>query len=289
MSERYSAFSFVDRITETRSGKGATGQFLIPAHIAEFPSTFAAEAVGQLAAWNAMAHLGYRLRPVAGIAADVRFLRPLRPGQQLELHCVIDTCDEEAVSYGGWADADGVRVMELDHSVGPMLPMEQFDDPAAVRERFELLISAGAPSGRYHGVPEPEMDIVEDVVDERVRATLRVPASAPFFGDHFPRRPVYPGTLLLHAQIQLALRATARSTRWAGGQPMATRTPDTKIRSFIAPGDELELTVDFQPTNESGVARARTSVRCQGKLVAGGKLELVASAEQFVMDERRSA
>jgi 3-hydroxymyristoyl/3-hydroxydecanoyl-(acyl carrier protein) dehydratase len=277
MGGRFSAFSFVDRITLLEVGKRAKGQFLVPAHLSRFPSTLAAEAVGQLAAWNAMACLDFKVRPVAGLAAEVRFGPPVLPGRRLDLETVIDTCDPDAVSYGGWAEIDGVRVTELDHSVGPMLPMEQFDDPHAVRERLELLCATGAPSGRFEGVPEPDIEILEQVPDERLRATLRVPKEAAFFADHFPRRPVYPATLLLDAQIGAALGLARLSKRWAKGAHLAaTRVPSMKMRSFIPPGEVLELRVDFAPAVEEDKVTVTTGVRVNGKQIASGGLEIVA-------------
>jgi 3-hydroxymyristoyl/3-hydroxydecanoyl-(acyl carrier protein) dehydratase len=277
MSGHFSAYSFVDRITELEAGKRAKGFFLVPSHISRFPCSLAAEAVGQLAAWNAMAQLGFRVRPVAGLAAEIRFGPEVRPGQRLDLEVVIESCEPDAVSYSGWADADGVRVMELDHSVGPMLPMEEFDSPEAVRERFQLLCGAGAQGGRYKGVPEHDIEIVEQVPEQRVRATLRVPKEAEFFADHFSRRSVFPGTLLLDAQIGLALKFATGWQRWPSGVALAvTRVPDMKMRSFISPGEVLELRVDFAPPSDPDEATATTGVRMNGKSIASGKLEITA-------------
>jgi 3-hydroxymyristoyl/3-hydroxydecanoyl-(acyl carrier protein) dehydratase len=281
MSGHFSAYSFVDRISELGAGKWVRGSYQVPAHLSRFASTLAAEAAGQLAAWNAMAYLDYKVRPVAGLAAEIRFGPEVRPGQRLDLEVAIESCELDAVSYSAWADADGVRVMELDHSVGPMLPMEEFDSPSAIRERFELLCGPGAPCGRFGGVPEPDMEIVEQVPEERVRATLRVPRQAPFFEDHFPRRPVFPGTLLLDAQIGLALKFASASKRWPEGSRLAaTRVPDMKMRSFIQPGDVLDLWVDLGPPAEATAAIASTAVRMNGKLIASGKLEITARSSR---------
>ena len=277
MSGHFSAYSFVDRITELQPGKHAKGEFLVPASIARFPSMLLAEAAGQLAAWNAMASLDYKVRPVAGLAAEIRFFSDVRPGQRLDIEVSIESCELDAVSYSAWVDADGVRVLELDHSVGPMLPMEAFDSPDAVRERFELLCGPGAPSGRFEGVPEPDMEIVERVPEQRAVAMLRVPKEAPFFSDHFPRRPVYPGTLLLDAHISVSLQFAAESTRWPPGTRLAaTRIPGMKMRSFTLPGEVLELVVNLDPPADPGKATAKTTVRKNGRPIASGGIEMIA-------------
>ena len=47
----------------------------------------------------------------------------------------LDTVDEEAVAYGGTAHAEGIEVLRLQHCVGPMVQLDEFDDPESVRTR----------------------------------------------------------------------------------------------------------------------------------------------------------
>ncbi|HEX6945506.1 MAG TPA: hypothetical protein VF196_04875, partial [Casimicrobiaceae bacterium] len=145
MTDHFAAFSFVDRITDYAPGRHARGTFAIPAQAGSFPPALVAEAVGQLAAWVAMEHIRYRGRPVAALANETRFLRGVAPGDTLELAVDIETADDEAVAYRGTADVAGARVIELIDCLGPMLPVAEFDDPAALAERFALLTGAGAP------------------------------------------------------------------------------------------------------------------------------------------------
>ena len=274
MSGHFSAYSFVDRITEVEPGKRARGRYLVPARIARFPASFALEAAGQLAAWAAMAQFDFQLRPVAGLAGDLRFGRDVLPGQTLDLAVEIETCEQDAVSYSARAEVDGALIVEIDHSVGPFLPMEEFDSAAAVRERFELIRGTGAPAGRFKGVAEHDLEVVEHVRGERIVAAFRVPREAAFFSDHFPRRPVMPATLLLDAQIQLSLQLANASHTWPlDAQLVATGVPEMKQRSFIPPGEVLELSIES--TNLDGVkGTARTGVRMNGKSIARGLIEI---------------
>jgi len=129
MSDHFAAFSFVDRITGLVPGTRARARFAIPAAIAAFPSCLVAEAVGQLAAWVAMSHIGFRGRPVAALARETRFVRAAKPGEVLDLAVEIEDCDDEAVAYRGWADVEGERAIELSDCLGPMLPAAEFDSP----------------------------------------------------------------------------------------------------------------------------------------------------------------
>ena len=240
MDGHFSAFSFVDRIT--RPGLQLRGLYQIPAGIKEFPLSLTAEACGQLAAWTAMATHDFKLRPVAGIAPVIELLKPVHPGQTLELEAEIESLDAEAVSYSAVAKVDGLPVLRLEHCVGPMVALEDFDDPQAVKQRYELICDGGAVPGAFRGVPPLRLDFTGGEPGKSVRATLHVPAQADFFADHFPRRPVFPGTLFMHKVLELAARVAedvpvpAQPTAW-----VARRINDSKLRAFMAPGGSLEF------------------------------------------------
>jgi 3-hydroxymyristoyl/3-hydroxydecanoyl-(acyl carrier protein) dehydratase len=270
MSDHFAAFSFVDRITAYEPGKRARATYHVPADVPSFPACLVAEATGQLAAWVAMAHVDFRARPVAALAGDTRFLGDVAPGDTLTLAVEIESCDDEAIAYAGWAEVDGVRVLELFDCCGAMLPVDDFDSPDALRERFALLRGVGAAPGRFRGVAPPRFVGTDGVRGQSARATLQVPASAPFFADHFPRRPVFPATLLLDAQIRLAMKLAGD----AAGVPLApTRMTRVKVRSFTAPGSTLELAAELAPASAGGVAIALTA-SAEGRTVATARLEM---------------
>ncbi len=274
MAERFSAFSFVDRITHLEPGVRAIGRYWVPNAIAQFPPSLVAEAVGQLAAWASMSQLDFRFRPVAGLAGEALFARDVAPGQTLDLEVGIESCDEGAISYGGTASVDGSQVLTLNHCVGPMLPMVEFDAPEAVRADFEVLRGAGAPAGRFQGVPPRAVTVIDRVPGERLRAELRVPETAPFFGDHFPRRPVFPGTLLLDTQIGLAVELAGEAAPLRHAGILApVRVSDVKMRSFISPGQVLELRLELQSATPEG-ATISIAARTNGKPVSTGRADI---------------
>jgi 3-hydroxymyristoyl/3-hydroxydecanoyl-(acyl carrier protein) dehydratase len=278
-ADHFAAFSFVDRITEYVPAKRACGMFAIPASLERFPSSLVAEATGQLAAWVAMKHIGFRGRPVAALANETRFLGDPRPGQTLELAVEIEHCDDEAVAYRGEARADGAPLLELVDCLGPMLPCAEFDAPEALAERFELLCNEGAAPGRFHGIIPLRFVSGETIPGEKATATLFVPASAPFFADHFPRRPVFPATLLIDQLIRLALSLASTDEHWpAGAHVRPVRMTHVKVRSFMPPGSVLELSAEMQPApSKPGVPTIlRLVTRMDGKQVASARLEVVA-------------
>ena len=275
MSEHFAAFSFVDRITECDPGRSARGLFHVPADIPAFPACLVAEAVGQLAAWVAMDRIAYRGRPVAALAGETRFLRQVAPGDVLKLAVEIDDVDDGAVSYRGWADVRGERVIELNDCLGPMLPVAEFDAPEALSARFALLRGEGAPADRFHGLPTAANEVVGHEPGRSIRALLHVPVSAPFFADHFPRRPVFPATLLLDSQIALAI-AVAREAAGNGATPVPFRMTNVKMRAFIVPGQTVDSRAEYSGV-ENDVVRIALSARDgEGKTIATARVELTA-------------
>ncbi len=272
MNEHFAAFSFVDRITSLDPGKSARGVYAIPAGLREFPRALVAEAVGQLAAWVAMSAIEYRGRPVAALAAETRFYAAPMPGQMLDLAVELTDCDDAAVAYGGTAHMQGHCVAELIHCLGPMLPAADFDSPDALRERFNLLCGEGATPHRFTGVDLLQPVVTEHVAGRSIRATLHVPEAAPFFLDHFPRRPVFPATLMLDAQMRLAAGLAAESPLAAAGPLSVRRMTNVKVRSFTTPGQKVELGADATP-HEDGTLRVTLSATFDGKTVSTSRVE----------------
>ena len=241
MDAHFRAFSFVDRITSLDEGRRIRGCYSIPATLAEFPLSLAGEAVGQLAAWAAMAAVDFEHRPVAGLAGSVELFASPRPGQVLELAAELEHVDAESVQYSGTAQRDGKLMIRLQDCVGPMVRQADFDEPAALRTRFEELRRNGAHPGGFPGLPPLAFERTGGEPGRRLSATFRVPSAAPLFADHFPRRPVFPGSLLMHLNLQLGAALAGEMApppigRWAAGSIL-----DMKLRSFIPPGTTLRL------------------------------------------------
>lgn len=280
MEQHFRAFSFVDRITAIQPGVRIQGTYTIPAGLETFPASLVSEAVGQLAAWAAMATVDFERRPVAGLAARVELLAAARPGQKLELGAQLESVDADAVSYSGSAMAEGVCVVRLTHCVGPMVPVHEFDDSQAVRNRFALLRGSGAVLGGFGGVPPLALDRNGGETGQWRRATLRVPTAAAFFADHFPRRPVFPGSLLMHANLQLASALAAEIPPPAEGGAWRIQTiTDMKLRAFIPPGETLALEARVEElTGQSALFTVET--RNGKRAVGGARVQLTPATGQ---------
>jgi len=269
----FSAYSFVDRIDAFESGRHAKGVFAIPASLAAFPAALVAEAVGQLAAWTAMDRIEFRGRPVAALATETRFYADAKPGDVLTLATDLFACDDEAVAYNGRASVGGKTIVELVDCLGPMLPVAEFDAPELLRERLALLRGPGAEPGRFRGIDPLRVHVDRRDPGTELVATLDVPAVAAFFGDHFPRRPVFPATLLLDTKMRLAVDLASENDAMRGAKARPLRMTHVKMRSFIVPSQIVEIGVKLIADDNENL-KAMLTAKTDGRTVASARLEL---------------
>ncbi len=269
MSARFSAYSFVDRISALVPGRSARGHFAIPRDLEAFSPCLVAEAIGQLAAWAAMEWMDFQRRPLAALAGEVRFITGAAPGDLLDLEVEIDSLDTTAVTYRGAAAVAGVPRVKLADCLGAMQAMDDFDDPDAARRHFALLRGAGAVVGRFRPIDPLATSVRSIEVGHRLNAALTAPAAAPFFEDHFPRKPVLPATLLVDTQVRLALQIFEPGGRSL--RPTALR--NLKQRAFILPGQSIDLDAEVRSEADRFITVALTATGA-GRRVATARLEM---------------
>jgi 3-hydroxymyristoyl/3-hydroxydecanoyl-(acyl carrier protein) dehydratase len=270
---RFSAFSFVDRITSIGSSGQIKGSFLIPAHLEFFPQSLVAEAIGQLAAWYAMSSLNFERRPVAALAGATKYHSEARPGERLSLEAIIESCDNESVSYSGVATAGERLILELADCSGAMLPQQEFDDPETIGQQFKLLETTGAKENRLAQAPcILPTDLQSDALGT-LEGSLMIPSQADFFADHFPKKPVFPATLLMHALSSMVIEQINCIPSRLPQLAISSMTR-VKVRSWIAPGNKVKLRAEGL-TPEIGPKQVKLSAHVGTKLVASALLNLV--------------
>jgi 3-hydroxymyristoyl/3-hydroxydecanoyl-(acyl carrier protein) dehydratase len=263
----FRAFSFVDRITSLQHGTRIRGAYRIPPAIREFPLALAGEAVGQLAAWAAMAATDFRQRPLAGLAGAIELQQEVRPGQVLELAADLEHVDDQSAQYSGMATVDGAPVVRLTDCVGPMMPVVEFDDPEALRTRFDQLQQQGADGEGFPGLPGLRAQRTGGETGQHVSASFQVPAEAPLFGDHFPRRAVFPGSLLMQVSLQVAACLAVEMAPPAQGKWILAAIKNMKLRSFIPPGTVLQLQTKLKQRTDA-TANLAVETRSGNEVIA---------------------
>lgn len=262
------AFRFVDRISRLDPGRHAVGHFRVPEGRPLAPF-LAAEAVGQLAGWVAIAARGFTRRPVAALAGRATFRRLAGPGSDVELEVLVESVDDSAVAYSGIATNAGEQILTLERCLGPMLPIGDFDDPEDLRARFERLRGSGEAAGGLEGEGGIRIEPLP-AADGAACWRIELPAEARFLADHFPRKPVIPGTLFLEAQMSAAVACAAADLGTPPGQLRVMKVHDVKLRRFLDPGDVVDLAVQVRAHEHDAVTLRLTTKRGETRISTAG-------------------
>jgi 3-hydroxyacyl-[acyl-carrier-protein] dehydratase len=107
-------------------------------------------------------------------------------------------------------------------------------------------------------------------VGTAAEATKNVALSEDFFDDHFPRRPVMPGVLIIEGMAQLSgllLEATLKEKYDRDAKAILTVLERTKFREPIRPGDSLTYATRVVSVNTNG-AKVTAQASRNGQVVA---------------------
>ena len=205
----------------------------------------------QLAGWVAMHKSSFEQRPVAASAGRVLVHSLPSANGPVDLEVEISSFRHGAVSYRGLATVAGEPVITLERAVGPLLPMEEFDDSVRMRDLFDQVRKHGLPARPLVSADDyrPAIEL-ENHLEDQLRATLRVPQASAIYADHFPRRPLYPATLLLGSQID---ETVARFARADGSLRKICEVRAVKVRSFCGPGEQLRLEIGREESKDDGL------------------------------------
>jgi 3-hydroxymyristoyl/3-hydroxydecanoyl-(acyl carrier protein) dehydratase len=268
-------FLFVDRILELSPGRLIRGI----KHVTQddfyltcgddgrpnFIPSLIGETLGQLAAWNVMCTNDFTMRPVAGIVSSAHLLRPVHVGDTIQLESTIDSLDESSVRYHSSAYVGSDEVFRIDSALGPMLPMGDFIDNETIRHQFNEIYRPGEHTveigdGTMHADDENGFiyktkmvfdKIIDCVPGQSMVAEKLVSRSAPYFPDHFPRKPVLPMTVLLECKINLAKAFINRSNLDVNFEKCEMHR--IKMSDFVLPGDSLITHLQVKRHDDDGL------------------------------------
>ena len=121
-------------------------------------------------------------------------------------------------------------------------------------------------------------------------AIKNVSLTEDFFDDHFPMKPIMPGTLILEGMAQLAgllLEAGVREDSGRNIKALMSMVDKAKFRIPARPGDSLEYHAEVLSVNELG-GSVRTQAFCRGERIA--ESSLIYSFHEFespLLEERQ--
>ena len=244
------SFLFVDKITHSTSHlirgikKITADDFYLYPNVSGpmmFVPSLIGEALGQLAAWNIMQRNNFANRPVAGVVAQARLMRPAYVGETLVLESTIDAVENDLVQYHSIATVGDEPAFYIDGALGPLLPMEDFIAPKLAKQQYLSI----APQASWknpltnQGCCEKALfhfdHISEFEPNSGLVAEKMVLGSAPYFPDHFPDKPVLPLTVLLECKLNLA-HEFAKRAGWPS-EFYVNEVKKIKMNAFVRPGD----------------------------------------------------
>lgn len=86
---------------------------------------------------------------------------------------------------------------------------------------------------------------------KQIKAVKNVSLSEEYLADHFPTFPVLPGVLLLEGLIESASWLVRTSENFAHSMILLEQAKNVKYKSFLAPGAQIEYTIDVKTIEEN--------------------------------------
>ncbi len=86
---------------------------------------------------------------------------------------------------------------------------------------------------------------------KQIKAIKNVSLSEEYLADHFPTFPVLPGVLLLEGLIESASWLVRKSENFTHSMILLEQARNVKYKSFLAPGAQIEYTIDVKTLEEN--------------------------------------
>jgi 3-hydroxyacyl-[acyl-carrier-protein] dehydratase len=93
--------------------------------------------------------------------------------------------------------------------------------------------------------------VVELEAGKHIKAVKNVSLSEEYLADHFPTFPVLPGVLLLEGLIESASWLVRQTENFAHSMILLEQARNVKYKSFLAPGAQIEYTVEAKMIEEN--------------------------------------
>ncbi len=117
--------------------------------------------------------------------------------------------------------------------------------------------------------------ITKWVVGSEARGVKNVALSEDFFDDHFPRRPVMPGVLIIEGMAQLSgllLEDSLKDKYNLDAKAVLTVLERTKFRDMVRPGDTLAYHTQLVSLNKAGGKVTVTATRDDKPIATTGMM-----------------
>lgn len=294
-------FIFVDRILKLEKGKYAEGiknvsfsdEYLVHrvSNFPVMPRSLTVEAIAQLISWLVIFTTDFSVKPIAVTTEETKFLGDVRPGDQMLLKAEINSMHEEDALCSGSAEVNGKIVTELKNGICAFIPIEELEDVSVVKEMsFSLFPDRSFQDFLDYKKSNPgtnshfhrnkfDLNAVDKVLKiengKRILGVKSFTMTEDFGSDHFPVKPVMPGTMIIEAFVQLSERLLSSTIKEKTGAiikiiPKGSRK--IKFRRYVRPGDQMILEVNLSNLqDDTAVVKAKATVH--GETAASAQIE----------------
>ena len=295
-------FLFVDRILELEKGKSAVGiknvSFsdeclvnIVPG-FPVMPRSLTIEVISQLISWLVICTKDFAVKPVAVMTDSTKFFEDVRPGDQMLIKAEIKSLHDEDALCAGSVEVDGKVVSELENGVCAFIPMEELEYVDMVKKRAYSLMGS---RDLQQFIAETDLSIVEpgmfdndsffnlNLVDrvedlktgEYIVGVKSMTMTEDFIVDHFPRRHVMPGTMIIESLVQLAeklVQETIKNSSDSFVKILLKENKKIKFRKYVRPGDQIVMNVKLIDISDN-TALVKAKVTVGDKLATSAQME----------------
>ena len=308
-------FRFIDRIVDYKAHRYVHAYKLVTRNESWFyqlPSgeqvlspAVVSEAIAQASGWLAMASYDFRKRPILLADEETEYFDVVRPGDCLEIYTIVTREEEgdDMLHTQSVARVDGRLVCRCECTRGYLLPLEELADPALMRCHFQHVFKPGpipksSPAKALHAL---ELDfspgglgLIDGLISvepgKSVVSYKNVTISESYFSEHFPRRPVVPGVVLMSCvgeSCQYLLADSSKNialSRRLSLAPLATH--GIRFRRFVEPGDQCQIEVKVIAGDVRNVGG---SVTIAATIHANGSRVMMAKMTMYVLSSETDA
>ena len=298
-------FLYVDRITEYQPGRMIRGlknvtrseDFLYPTDDGRrrLATTIVIEAAAQMGSWLAILDSNFTKRPLFLGEDLAEFQGSAYAGDMIDLTAELVRLEDDVLETISTATVNGKVIMKTQSSKGFMVPMEDYASADEVKRRYGELYRPKTKevkrvqgpvsliSSPYWAISKKQPRLLLDGIIahdpfKSVEAFKNVSRTEAFFGEHFPRKPIVPGVIIL-GMVSDACEYLIRQDRNALGPRRRleiTKLINGRFRKMVEPGDQCIIKVKTKRlllTDTGGKLAASVIVLANDARVAVVELE----------------